>query len=234
MGLLENINLVIFDMDGVIFDIVNAVRETVKRGIEKYKLNTNFQDAMQQVSHLLEIAQSLALPEMVLQSKELFDIPLFGDITVLQRLRIAASMYSDFRELKEQSGLVPNIDSVIKQLVEHGKKLVILSNNAKVNVEEVLKKFDLEQYFSDIIGFNEVSKTKPDPEGILKILEQEKIPSENTLFIGDMVSDCQAGAAANVKTIIISTGLVAKDKLVEARPFKLVENVEGLRSVLFN
>ena len=37
-------------------------------------------------------------------------ISLFGDLTVLKRLRIAASMYSDFRKLKDESGLVSGID----------------------------------------------------------------------------------------------------------------------------
>ncbi len=230
-NVLHGKELVIFDVDGVIFDIIEAIRETVKVGIEKYDLKSRPQEAMQQVSHLLEVAQSMPIPKMILQSKELFDIPLFGEMTVLKRLRIAASFYGDFRTRKDECGIFPGIDEIILGLKKAGYKLAIFSNNKKSYVLEALRKHDLQGNFAQILGFNEVSKTKPDPEGLLKILELENVPAEKAVFIGDMVTDIKAGKAANVDTIAIASGLVARDKLEKEAPAKVVANTQELKSL---
>ncbi len=231
--ILQDIDLVIFDVDGVIFDIIDAIKQTVENGIEKYKLQSNLQEAMQQVSHLLENVQSMPIPKMILESKELFDIPLFGDMTVLRKLRIAASFYGDFRAKKEECGIFPGIDKVIKGLHDKGKKLSILSNNKKSYVIEALGKHGLQDYFNHILGFNEVKNTKPDPEGLIKILEKENVVSDKTLFIGDMVTDIHAGKAAGIKTIAVASGLVERPKLEQENPYKIVKDIQELQA-LFN
>jgi phosphoglycolate phosphatase len=230
--ILSGKKLVIFDVDGVIFDIVEAIRETVKEGIEKYHLKANVEDAMEEVGHVLEFAQSMPIPELVLNSNELFGkLSLFEGLTVLKRLRIAASFYGSFRQKKEQCGLFDGIEDVIKGLSKKGLRLAILSNNKRSYVIEALKKQNLEGYFGNILGFNEVSKTKPDPEGLLKILEMEKIQANEAIFIGDMVSDVQCGKSAKVNTIAVASGLAPKEKLVAEQPFQLVNTIREMQKL---
>lgn len=230
--ILDNVKLVIFDSDGVLFDIIDAVRETVRSGLEKYNIEADLQESVQEVSHMLEKAQTMAIPEMILGAKELLQLNFVESFTVLKRLRIAVSFYGDFRERKKDSVMFEGIDDLVKALAKKGIKLAILSNNKRSSIIENLNKWNLLKYFEQIFGFNEVTKVKPNPEGLLKILESEKIKPEEALFIGDMVTDIQAGHNAEIRTIAISSGLVGVQKLIDAKPLKVVGNVFELGSYL--
>ena len=231
-AVLAGIKLVVFDVDGVIFDIVEAIRDTVVEGLEKYHLKADLQDAMQDISGVMELAQSMPIPQIILNAKELLEVPLLEGFTILKKLRIAVSFYSKYRERKDKIHLFPGIEATIKGLVQQGYKLAILSNNKRSYVVDALQKEGLDTYFENIIGFNEVTKTKPDPEGLLKILELEGVSAEETLFIGDMITDIQTGNNAQVKTIAVASGLCEKSKLEAQNPYQLVNNILELQ-VLF-
>jgi HAD superfamily hydrolase (TIGR01662 family) len=225
---LDQTKLIIFDVDGVIFDIIDAIRDTVKAGMEKYHLSMDFQTAMEEVSRVMELAQTMPIPQLVLNSKELLDIQLLAGMTVLRKLRIAASIYSDYRTRKEQCGLFPGIKDLITDLASRGYKLAILSNNKRTYVLEALAKDQLGEKFNQILGFNEVSKTKPNPEGIFKIMSLEQVTPEQTIFIGDMPTDIQAGKAAGVRTVAVSSGLSGRVRLESEKPTYIVENIQEL------
>jgi len=95
-----------------------------------------------------------------------------------------------------------------------------------------LEKRQLTKYFDEIFGFNEVEKTKPDPEGLIKLMQKFKVNPNQCVFIGDMVTDILAGRAANIKTISISSGLVAKEKLINENPALIVNDIMELKSYL--
>lgn len=228
---LQNTKLVIFDVDGVIFDIIDAIRETVKAGIEKYQLKANLQDAMMEVARVMEIAQTMPMPLLIYNGNELLDIKLLEGFTLLKKLRIAVSMYSDFRQRKEKCTIFDGMEEIIKGLANKGMKLAILSNNKRSYVLEALQKRDLAKYFQNILGFNEVSKTKPDPEGFLKILQLEGMKPDQAIFLGDMITDVQGGRNANIRTIAVASGLCEKAKLEAEKPFALVNNVAELKKL---
>ena len=76
-------------------------------------------------------------------------------------------------------------------------------------------------------------KVKPDPEGLLKILEIEKVKAKEVIFIGDMISDTDAGKNANIKTVAIASGILPVEKLAAENPYALVHNIRELQQ-LFN
>ena len=86
----------------------------------------------------------------------------------------------------------------------------------------------LSNYFDLIIGFNDVTEVKPDPEGILKILDRWNIKPSDAIFIGDMTTDVDAGKAAKVKMVCVASGLAQKQALLEHKPDILVDNTESL------
>ncbi|MFO7797812.1 MAG: HAD family hydrolase, partial [Promethearchaeia archaeon] len=54
---LENYKGIIFDLDGVIYDITNAITKAVEDGVEKYKLEVKIDDVLQEIAHLIEEIQ---------------------------------------------------------------------------------------------------------------------------------------------------------------------------------
>ncbi|MFX1390950.1 MAG: HAD family hydrolase [Promethearchaeota archaeon] len=231
---MEKINLqhfkgIIFDLDGVIYDITSAIKKAVDDGIEKYKLeNVNRDDVMEEIAHLIEEIQNYPVPKILLNSFDLLKVDFLKGISFFKKLRIAIFLFNQFNKYKEEeSTIFKGIDDLISEMAKK-VKLAILTNNKSQYAEEVLEKFNLSHYFDIIIGFNDVTEVKPSPEGILKILDKWNLKPSDAIFIGDMTTDVDAGKAAKVKMICVASGLAQKQKLAEHKPDILVDNTENL------
>ncbi|MFX1311767.1 MAG: HAD family hydrolase [Promethearchaeota archaeon] len=226
---LENYKGIIFDLDGVIYDITEAIKKAVDDGIEKYQLqNFNRDDVMEEIAHLIEEIQNYSVPKIILNSYELLKIQFLEGISFFKKLRIAIFLFNQFNKYKDaESTIFKGVDKLISKLSKH-VNLAILTNNKSQYAEEILEKFKLSDYFGTIIGFNEVTEVKPNPDGILKILDKWKLKPKEAIFIGDMTTDIEAGKAANVKMICVASGLAKKETLLAHQPDILVDNTTQL------
>ncbi|MFX1377582.1 MAG: HAD family hydrolase [Promethearchaeota archaeon] len=236
---MEKINLekykgIIFDLDGVIYDITEAIRKSVDDGIEKYQLeNVKRDDVMEEIAHLIEEIQNYPVPKILLNSFELLKVKFLEGLSFFKKLRIAIFLFNQFNKYKEEeSTIFKGVEDLISKLAKN-VKLAILTNNKSQYAEEVLEKFNLSKFFDLVIGFNDVTEVKPNPEGILKILDKWNLKPSDAIFIGDMTTDVDAGKAAKVKMICVASGLAQKQTLIEHKPDILVDNTENLIE-LFN
>ncbi len=230
---LDNYKGIIFDMDGVIFNISDAIKKAVDDSVDKYQMNVNQDEVMEEIARLIEEIQNYPVPKILLNSYELLKVKFLEGISFFKKLRIAIFMFNQFNKYKDaESSIYEGIDKLISKLAKH-KKLAILTNNKSQYAEEVLEKFNLSSYFNTIIGFNDVSEVKPNPEGILKILNKWNLKPTEAIFIGDMTTDIEAGKAANVKMICVASGLAQKETLLKHQPDILVDSTEQLIK-LFN
>ncbi|MBD3351456.1 MAG: HAD-IA family hydrolase [Candidatus Lokiarchaeota archaeon] len=229
---LEDFKLIVFDLDGVILDISEAIRQSIQDSIDKYGIEVETDKIMGEIAILIEKLQCIPIPKIILNAKELLEVSFLEDQTVIKTLRIAAFIYSKFKEYKEKSGIYLGVDKIIRFLSAKNVKLAMLSNNKRTSVEQSLEKHDLKQYFLEILGANDTEKLKPEPDGLLKILKDQSIsnPSE-VLFIGDMKTDVQAGKAAKIKTLCVASGLNNKEELLEEKPDFLVNNTQELAEI---
>ncbi|MHA1727098.1 MAG: HAD family hydrolase [Promethearchaeota archaeon] len=231
---LKNIKLIIFDMDGVILDIVGSVKKATRDAVNKFsEIKVKDPDEiLEELAILIEKIQTIPIPRIILRAKELINVSFVEDITVLKYLEIGAHIYTKFKKYKQtEANIYDGIEKLIKFLSKKRKKLAILTNNKKSYAIETLEKHGLEENFNEILGYNEVKNVKPDPEGLLKILEIEGIDPNNALFVGDMISDAQAGKRAGVKTICVVSGLSKKEDLENENPFMIVNNTTELARV---
>ncbi len=231
---MEKINLekykgIIFDMDGVIFNISEAIEKAVDDSVEKYEMNVNTDEIMEELAHLIEEIQNYPIPKILLNSYDLLQVRFLEGLSYFKKLRIAIFLFNQFNKYKDaESSIYTGIDELISKIYDKKLKLAILTNNKSQYAEEVLEKFNLNKFFSTIIGFNEVSEVKPSPEGIIKILDKWNIKPSEAIFIGDMTTDIEAGKSANVKMICVASGLAKKETLQEHNPDILVDNTEEL------
>ncbi len=100
-------------------------------------------------------------------------------------------------ERKEQT-------EVLRQLKKAGKKIAIFTGNFKEAAEIALKRFYLLQSVDFIVGRRESPKLKPDPSGLQAILARFQISPKDAVYIGDADVDRAAGAAAGIRTFIVT------------------------------
>lgn len=228
---LANYSGIIFDLDGVIFNIINAIRQAVEDAVTKYHIDVDIEDVLQEVAHLIEDLQHYPVPQIILKSYDLLKVNFLEGLTYFKKLRVGIYLFNQFNKYKEDATIYPGIDEIISSLSSQGKKLAVLTNNKDIHAKEVLEKHNLNRYFDNIIGFNEVSEVKPSPEGIQLILSKWGIKPSKAIFIGDMVTDVQAGKAANVKMICMTSGLASEEKIKEYNPNIILNETSQLKEV---
>ena len=140
--------------------------------------------------------------------------------------------FEKYREQIVQLVPVEGIDRVISDLDLQGFKLVIISSSDENSIKNFLVKYDLDKYFTEILGkcFNP-SKV----EKIKFVLDKYKIKAEKTLIITDSVGDVKEAHEAGIKAIGVTWGLHEKERLeknsvdfVAEEPNNILEGVKKI------
>jgi phosphoglycolate phosphatase len=130
-----------------------------------------------------------------------YKISLFKLPKILSRAREEAT-----KEMKKAKTCI-GMGDVIKKL---GKeyKLAIISSNSKENIETFLKnnglKFDIVIAEKNLFGKAKIIK---------KLLKEQKIKQNETVYIGDELRDIEEAGKAGVKVISVSWGYNKKEVL---------------------
>lgn len=179
----NGIAAVIYDCDGVMFDSFEANFAFYSKIVERFELPPLQRDN----DETMRLLHTYSSRDVVAR---LFH----GDPREDAALRFAATI--DYRELlpflRIEDGLVETLD-----LLRDKVDLAVCTNRAN-SVEVLLEDFGLASYFGCIMTAAKVRNPKPDPEPLLKILEQYRIAPRQALFIGDSELDQRAAAAAGV------------------------------------
>ena len=76
------------------------------------------------------------------------------------------------------------------------------------------------KYFDVLIGREDVTEPKPNPEGVLKAVKELRHRSGiATFFIGDSCVDMMAAEEAEIAGIGVLTGYTSKDELLDCADF---------------
>jgi phosphoglycolate phosphatase len=139
-------------------------------------------------------------------------------------LRAKSTYYNLYRqEGVKITPLFPNIREFLSLYKDKHK--VILSNKKSEFIRLITDNLNITGYFAELIGSDNIECMKPDPCGIIKLLEKYGIPKEKALMIGDMVVDIETGKNADIKTCALAWGLDPKQKLIQAHPDILIEDI---------
>jgi phosphoglycolate phosphatase len=76
-------------------------------------------------------------------------------------------------------------------------RTAIVTNRGK-SLPLVLKELGLESLFDLTVTCYDVRRPKPDPEGVLKVLDYFRAAPEEALYIGDAAVDCQVARAVGI------------------------------------
>jgi phosphoglycolate phosphatase-like HAD superfamily hydrolase len=98
----------------------------------------------------------------------------------------------------------------------------------------MFKKFLLDDYFDLTISRNDVSRLKPEPEGIRQILNyynNNQNAPEQTFLIGDSVTDIKTARNAEIKVAILINGEDKTARLRAHHPDFLINNLAELETI---
>src|SRR5438128_11779119 len=95
----------------------------------------------------------------------------------------------------------PGIPGLLERLGESGKQVALVTSVPnRTLVREALEGLTLNRYFAAVVTGEDVTRNKPDPEGIQMVLRRMEVRPSRVIMVGDSASDIQAGRNAGVIT----------------------------------
>jgi len=138
-------------------------------------------------------------------------------------------MYSRFilsNECPESTSCLGIVD-VIKKLKQNGTYMIVLSSDFPETVLPEMKRFALENIFSEVVTLVYDKKEK-----IAELMKAHNLKPEETIFVGDSANEVKAGKSVGLKTLSVTWGFYSEEKLKLSEPDYLVHNIEELEKVL--
>jgi HAD superfamily hydrolase (TIGR01549 family) len=206
---------IIFDVDGVLIDSNKIIVEAYQKTAKKLGLR---------VPPLQEI--------LVLFGKPLEEI-----VRILWSDANHELIIKEFRELFMDKNLViPEVDgavNAVKKIKNSGFKLGIISGKIMFFIKKHLEEtgFDIE-WFEAISSFEVTKKHKPYPEPLLYVIDKLNVKSEETLYIGDAISDYECAKNAKVEYVAVLTGCLNREELEKLGVKNIINSVAELPKFL--
>ena len=125
------------------------------------------------------------------------------------------------------TGLYPGVKDTLKRLYDKGIKLAIMSSGPQEKIIADAERYGVFDYFQEING-NILDKA----EVITDILQRNNFEPEETIYVGDMAHDIEAGKKGGVVSIGIFWGHKPKEMLEAANPDHLISDIVELEKLL--
>ncbi len=208
---------IVFDLDGTLQDSTPAIISSFKATFRKYGNEDDF---------TLERQKEVLGPPIYDMFKKYF--PNLDTNELCDYYREANK-----KELEKSLKPMDNALEVVKSLKEDGYKLAILTTRMRESTMQCLNicGFNIED-FEVIICFEDVKNTKPDPEGLFKIVKKHKLNGDDLIMVGDSKADVLAGSSFGGYTVAYLSHEGKKDELIALKPNKTINNLNELLDII--
>ena len=113
----------------------------------------------------------------------------------------------------------PEVRSVLEAILESGRALGIVTSKKRRATHMGLARCDLPtEWFSTIVTADDVERYKPEPDPVLKALDDAVVAPAVAMFVGDSTHDMRSGRAAKVVTAAALWGPYSRAQLEPTDP----------------
>jgi pyrophosphatase PpaX len=125
------------------------------------------------------------------------------------------------------------MEDVLVRLADEGRRLGIVTAKRRLTVDLAFAKLPIAHFFETVVGGDETTRHKPDPEPLQLALERLDSSPAKAAYVGDSPFDIRAAKAAGVFAVAVSWGRMhARERLAAEEPDALVDTAEELLAVL--
>ena len=166
------IKAVIFDMDGVLVDSEPVYQEATVNVLESLNIKATKED-------LLKLAGGSSLHF----NKFIQDVS-DGSISCEDFNKICDQYYLD-NPVKYEEIMFPHVRETLNCLKDNGYILALASSSKEYEIENVLKRCDLKDYFKLIISGEAFKESKPNPEIYLTCIKKLNLEANECVAVED-------------------------------------------------
>ena len=213
------IHLVIFDFDGTLADTHRTIIATV-------------QQTLKELGHSIAteatITATIGLP---LRDCYRHYLPKLDD-SGLDACEATHHRLFDINRKTNPPVPFPHVVETLEWLRKQGIKTTIASSRTSFSLRDLLADMGIADLFDFILGAEDVTRAKPDPEPVLQTLRTMNISAEHTLVIGDMGVDILMGARAGCKTVGVIYGNGSLAELHDAGADYIISSMDQLLGIV--
>lgn len=190
---------IFFDMDGVIIDSDPLWNYIIATVMTKYHLNADVLDETDGYNLSTEMAI-----KMILEHSNRYTPELFSEIlTTIDRL------YAENH--KSMTSLIEPMAEVLQQLKEKNKRLILVSNSSRRQVDRILEHYQLAHYFDSCVTSDDVANGKPDKAPYLEALRRSGLKKEEVIVVEDSLTGITAAKNAGLNYIVVSKSRIPNE-----------------------
>lgn len=214
----ENVNTVIFDMDGTVLDTLEDLTVSVNYVLSKFNMPDHSEEEYRKffgngIKYALKCAVPEETPEEVIEEM----LPIFRE------------HYNE--HCHDRTKPYDGIIELMSMLKANGYKMAIVSNKIDSAVKELKDRF-FSEYVDVAIGEKPGIKRKPAPDTVLAALDELGSKKEAAVYIGDSEVDLQTALNSELPCISVLWGFRDKDFLISKGASVFAETPEEVYDIL--
>jgi pyrophosphatase PpaX len=211
---MQHIEAILFDLDGTLLDTTDLIVASFQHVARIY------------------LGREVTLEELLPS----FGKPLIEGLEELMPGK-GQEMVLTYREfnLQHHDNMVkifPGIKEMLQELKQRKIKLGIVTSKVKKTAIKGLELFGIEQLFDVIIGLEDTTIHKPNPEPVLLALELVQTAPGRCLMVGDSPHDIVSAQRAGVATAAVSWSNIPLQSLLELKPTFVLNNASELVKIV--
>jgi len=202
---MNNIKVVAFDCDGVLFDTKKANMAYYNRVLNQFGMPDMTKEQFD-FTHMHTVDQSLAY---------LFEDKATLDAAQSFRKNLSYIPFLKFMEIE------PHLQPLLKKLRPDFKTAI--ATNRTDTMDRVLIEHGLTEFFDFVVTASDVKRPKPDPEPLVKIIEYFGLKPQHMIYVGDSKLDESAAKSAGVVMVAYRNKFLSADFHIES--LKEIEDI---------
>jgi HAD superfamily phosphatase len=221
--------MIVFDMDGVLVDVTESYRQTIVETVRHFSGREISRDSIQDYKNQGGWNNDWALSQKILADLGV-DVEYGVVVEEFQRL-----FFGENNDGLMQREVWIDRTNTLERLSETWS-FSVFTGRLRDEAQMTLDRFAKHLTFRPVVGDDDVSRSKPDPEGLAKIRSglAAKTP---VYYLGDTLDDARAAAGAGVPFIGVGHGRDAGhaktvELMREAGAVAIIESINELEGVL--
>lgn len=213
--MLKNTKLIILDLDGT---LINAYPAIIR----------SFNFTMARLNYPLQGERTIC------RAVGKGDDKLLKPFVRSEDLKKALCLYRQHHQkaLLKHSTLFPKVKMILQLLKQRGHKLAVASNRPSRFSWILIRHLGLARYFDYVLCADTLRYRKPHPLILRKIMRYFSLKPGETVYVGDMTIDAQAGRRAGVNTVIVTTGSSDWAEIKKEKPDFIIRKIADLLKLL--
>ncbi|MEZ5456272.1 MAG: phosphoglycolate phosphatase [Lysobacteraceae bacterium] len=220
------IQLVMFDLDGTLIETAPEISDAVNDTLRDAGLPpVSLADVQRWIGH-----GTFALLVTAVASATGQDIDQVRDSDALRALAPTFDQHYEAR-CGSRSHPYPGVRETLDVLRAQGVRMAVVTNKEARYTEAILTRHGLRAYFDVVISGNSLPARKPDPSGVLSVMQQLGVSPERTLFVGDSSIDVATARNAGIAVHLFPHGYNLGQSVHDAGADRVLDNFDQLRSL---